>query len=136
MFNETLLEEGYAQVATFPPNVRYVDRFLAAQEEARAAGRGLWGLSADQLSQQTDRGNGIGGSGCAQKAKPKAPPKQQPQPTPKTPVTPGLPPGGDKDCKDFSSLEEVQQSIAAGDPHGLNRDGDGRGCESQFRQRR
>jgi endonuclease YncB( thermonuclease family) len=30
MFNETLLKEGYAQVATFPPNVKYVDRFLAA----------------------------------------------------------------------------------------------------------
>lgn len=41
MFNETLLEEGYAQVATFPPNVKYVDRFLAAQEEARTAGRGF-----------------------------------------------------------------------------------------------
>ncbi len=26
MFNETLLREGYAQVATFPPNTRYVGR--------------------------------------------------------------------------------------------------------------
>lgn len=63
MFNETLLEEGYAQVATFPPNVKYVDRFLEVQREARAANRGLWGLSAGELCQQTDRGNGIGG-GC------------------------------------------------------------------------
>ena len=31
MFNETLLREGYAQVATFRTNVMYVDRFLAAQ---------------------------------------------------------------------------------------------------------
>ncbi len=44
MFNETLLREGYAQVATFPPNTRYEDRFRAAQEEARSARRGLWGL--------------------------------------------------------------------------------------------
>jgi micrococcal nuclease len=44
MFNETLFEEGYAQVATFPPNVKYQDRFLAAQREAREANRGLWGL--------------------------------------------------------------------------------------------
>ncbi len=43
MFNETLLEEGYAQVATFPPNVKYQDRFLEAQREAREAHRGLWG---------------------------------------------------------------------------------------------
>lgn len=64
MFNETLVEEGYAQVATFPPNVKYTDRFLEAQRQARAANRGLWGLSAGELCQQTDRGNGIGG-GCA-----------------------------------------------------------------------
>ncbi len=43
MFNETLLEEAYAQVATFPPNVKYQERFFAAQREAREANRGLWG---------------------------------------------------------------------------------------------
>ena len=63
MFNETLLREGYAQVATFPPNTRYVDRFEDAQEEAREAGRGIWGLPEDELCQLRDRGNGIGG-GC------------------------------------------------------------------------
>ena len=31
MFNETLVREGYAQVATFPPNVKYQERFLKAQ---------------------------------------------------------------------------------------------------------
>ena len=35
MFNTVLVREGYAQVATFPPNVKYTDRFLAAQREAR-----------------------------------------------------------------------------------------------------
>jgi micrococcal nuclease len=43
MVNERLLELGYAQVATFPPDVKYVDRFLAAQRDAREADRGLWG---------------------------------------------------------------------------------------------
>ncbi len=43
LFNETLLAEGYAVVTTFPPNVRYVDRFVAAQRSAREGGRGLWG---------------------------------------------------------------------------------------------
>jgi micrococcal nuclease len=64
MLNETLVEEGYAQVATFPPNVKYQDRFLQAQREAREANRGLWGLSAAELCQQTDRDNGRGG-GCS-----------------------------------------------------------------------
>lgn len=43
LFNEVLLQEGYAQLATYPPNVKYVERFKAAQKEAREAGRGLWG---------------------------------------------------------------------------------------------
>src|SRR5829696_10135252 len=64
MFNEVLVEKGYAQVATFPPNVKYQERFLEAQREARGANRGLWGLSAGELCKQTDRGNGIGG-GCS-----------------------------------------------------------------------
>lgn len=46
MFNRTLVQEGYAQVATFPPNVKHVDEFTALQKEARAAKRGLWGLGA------------------------------------------------------------------------------------------
>jgi len=43
LFNETLVREGYALVTTFPPNVRYVDRFTAAQRDAREHERGLWG---------------------------------------------------------------------------------------------
>ena len=35
MFYEVLLREGYAQVTTFPPNVKYVERFQEAQREAR-----------------------------------------------------------------------------------------------------
>lgn len=63
MFNEALLEEGYAQVATFPPNVRYLDTFREAQRAAREADRGIWGLPESELCKLTDRGNGIGG-GC------------------------------------------------------------------------
>lgn len=63
MFNETLLDEGYAQVATFPPNVRHLARFRTAQRMAREADRGIWGLPEDQSCRLTDRGNGIGG-GC------------------------------------------------------------------------
>jgi endonuclease YncB( thermonuclease family) len=43
MVNAILLSQGYAQVLTIPPNVRYADRFLKLQQEAREAGRGLWG---------------------------------------------------------------------------------------------
>ncbi len=43
MINEVLVREGYAQVATYPPDVKYKDRFIAIQREAMAAERGLWG---------------------------------------------------------------------------------------------
>jgi micrococcal nuclease len=50
MFNETLVREGYAQVATFPPNVKYMDRFLEAKREARVAKRSRWRLPKGQLA--------------------------------------------------------------------------------------
>ena len=43
MVNEELVRQGWAMVYTVPPNVRYVERFLKAQREAREARRGLWG---------------------------------------------------------------------------------------------
>lgn len=42
MLNEKLLKEGYAQVATYAPNVKYVDKFTALQEEARNKKQGFW----------------------------------------------------------------------------------------------
>lgn len=42
MYNQLLLEEGYAQVATFPPNVKYVDDFINMQQQAREDNKGLW----------------------------------------------------------------------------------------------
>ncbi|MFT9486036.1 MAG: stalk domain-containing protein [Tepidibacillus sp.] len=44
MFNATIVKEGYAQVSTFPPNVKYVDNFVKLQAEARANKKGLWSL--------------------------------------------------------------------------------------------
>ena len=45
-FNLMLVDRGYAQVLTIPPNVDYADRFRAAQRRAREAGRGLWSSAA------------------------------------------------------------------------------------------
>jgi micrococcal nuclease len=52
MFNAILLLEGYAQVMTVQPNVKYVDYFLQYQREAMEAGRGLWGLAVYQKSKK------------------------------------------------------------------------------------
>jgi hypothetical protein len=40
--NAELVNEGYALVDTHPPDVAYADQFYQLQQEAKAAGRGLW----------------------------------------------------------------------------------------------
>ncbi|OIQ59720.1 thermonuclease precursor [Moorella thermoacetica] len=45
MYNAELLLNGYAQVMTVPPNVKYADLFVKLQKEAREAGKGLWGAA-------------------------------------------------------------------------------------------
>ena len=41
--NAELVKEGYAQLLTIPPNVKYVDLFVGLQRQAREAKKGLWG---------------------------------------------------------------------------------------------
>jgi micrococcal nuclease len=40
--NAKLVEEGYAQIFTVPPNVRYANLFLSLQRNAGMAKKGLW----------------------------------------------------------------------------------------------
>jgi len=116
------LSQGYAQVATFPPNVKYQERFLEAQRETKAANRGLWGLSAGELYNQTDRGTGIGG-GCSGS---EAESRRDDQP-------PGVGSGSDStlDCAGFATHEEAQRVFGRdpSDPHYLDGDGHGVACE-------
>lgn len=48
MFNAVLLLEGYAQVMTVPPNVKYAEYFRKYQQEAREENAGLWGLGVEE----------------------------------------------------------------------------------------
>lgn len=40
--NEELVRQGFAKVYTYPPDVKYTDKFVAAQKEAREKKTGLW----------------------------------------------------------------------------------------------
>ncbi|MBI5231924.1 MAG: thermonuclease family protein [Coriobacteriales bacterium] len=44
LFNARLMIGGYAQMMTYPPNVKYVDYYLKYQREARSKNRGLWAI--------------------------------------------------------------------------------------------
>jgi len=48
--NLEIARAGLADVLTIPPNVRYSDLYLQAVQEARAAGRGMWGEGSAALS--------------------------------------------------------------------------------------
>lgn len=43
MFNETLLEQGYARVMTVEPNTKYAERFETLEGAAEEYGAGFWG---------------------------------------------------------------------------------------------
>jgi micrococcal nuclease len=111
--NLQMVRDGFAVMATYPPNVAHVEAFRAAEQEARSANRGLWGACGG-----ADTPAGQSGS-------------------PSPPAAPSSPNGGggDRDCSDFSSHAEAQRFYEAEggpgqDPHRLDGDGDGLACES------
>jgi micrococcal nuclease len=42
MVNELLVREGFAQIDTYPPDIKYVDKFKQDQILARSEGKGMW----------------------------------------------------------------------------------------------
>jgi micrococcal nuclease len=119
LFNETLVREGYAQVSTFPPDVKYVERFLAAQRAAQAERKGLWGACP-----------------AAQPPPPAPPPPAPPAPTPAPqprtcdasyPTVCIPPPPPDLDCGD---IPHKRFKVLPPDPHRFDADKDGIGCET------
>jgi Staphylococcal nuclease homologue len=108
LFNRTLVARGYAQVATYLPDVKYVDVFLAAQRHARSRGLGLWGSCVGTRSLV---GSGTGSSRC----------------DPAYPTVCIPPPPPDLDCSDvrFTHFE-----VLPPDPQHFDGDHNGIGCET------
>ena len=112
LVNEVLVKEGYAQVYTYPPDVKYNERFLAAQKEARENNKGLW-------------------SAC----------QATPTPTskPATSITPTQQPttGGSyvcncsKTCPQMSSCAEAQYQLNVCGCSARDADKDGIACDTQ-----
>ncbi|OGM76145.1 hypothetical protein A2188_01645 [Candidatus Woesebacteria bacterium RIFOXYA1_FULL_43_9] len=44
--NEYLVREGYAVSSSYPPDIKYQDKFVEAQKRAREENKGLWNISA------------------------------------------------------------------------------------------
>lgn len=53
MINELLVKEGYAHSSSYPPDIKYQDKFRLAEQEARKNKQGLWGETCDITPTQT-----------------------------------------------------------------------------------
>jgi micrococcal nuclease len=109
LVNAEIVRTGYATVSTYPPDVKYVDRFVAAEQYARDNDLGVWGS-------------------CP--VEPGGPP---PSPTPSSaacdPSYPSVcipPPPPDLDC---GQIPHRNFQVLPPDPHGFDGDHDGIGCE-------
>jgi len=114
-FNETLLRQGYGQLEIVSPNDRYEESFSEAQETARRAHRGIWGLSKDEQCELANRGNGIG-EGSPQcrgnRPQPNPPQPNPPRPNPPEPNPPHPnPPVDDKNCGNYPTQAAAQAEL-------------------------
>lgn len=112
LFNRMLVRQGFAQVSTYPPNVKYVERFSAAQRQARDSNAGLWGASCPSEEEEAvaQPAGGGGGKNC--------------DPNYTGACIPPYPP--DLDCTQISATNF--RSVGS-DPHGFDGNGDGVACE-------
>ena len=102
MVNELLVLEGYATANTFPPDVKYQERFLAAEVAAREAASGLWSACVEPTPDSP--------GGC-------------------DPAYPDIcipPPPPDLQCADVSFRNF---RVLPPDPHRFDGNNDGEGCE-------
>jgi micrococcal nuclease len=114
LVNLALVAQGFAQVTTYPPDVRYVDLYLTAQTAAREAGDGLWGATPPPSPTPTPAASSV----------PATPAADCDASYPAVCIPPYPP---DLDCGD---IPDRRFEVVPPDPHGFDGDSDGIGCES------
>lgn len=113
--NDYLVRNGYAQISTYPPDVKYQDQFKQAEQEARKNNRGLWAPGVCLIPTPVV------------KSAPSPPPEQIQLPPPQT--------GGyicncSKTCPQMSSCEEAYFQLNTCGCSIRDGDNDGVPCES------
>lgn len=57
--NDHLVRQGFARVATFPPDVTHQEQFFVGEREAREQRRGLWNACSTSNTSKTSKSVGI-----------------------------------------------------------------------------
>jgi micrococcal nuclease len=140
LVNEVLVKEGYAQVSTYPPDVKYQEKFLTAQKEARDGNKGLWSACNSETNTKTTQPTSTPTVKPAVKSSTST---SKPVYTGK-PVTPSPKPttssqtsGGSytcdcsKTCPNMSSCTEAQYQLNVCGCTARDADHDGIACDSQ-----
>ena len=120
--NEYLVREGFAHSSTYPPDVKYQNRFREAEREAREESRGLWGDYCDDWQD----------SAVTQQFSPTAADQQDSSQTDTTGYTCS---SNVYNCSEFATHAEAQVAFEKcggvnNDVHRLDADKDGLACES------
>jgi len=113
--NAELMKQGVARHMKVAPNTRYDNLFVQLEQEAAAAGRGLWKACPRKAAGAPDTGVSA------------------------TAVLVEAGPGDSKNCKDFASYQEAKAWFDTyfplyGDVAKLDGDGDGQPCEGLLRR--
>lgn len=123
LVNAELVRLGMAEVTTFPPDEKYVDVYVAAEDEANEAGAGIWGpppsapaipsaSAVSSASPQVTPNSLVGGSTECHPS-----------------YDPCLPIVNDLDCADIARMGLAPIQVKGPDEYRLDFNGDGQGCE-------
>lgn len=122
LVNEYLVIEGYAHSSTYPPDVKYQDRFIQAERQARDEKKGLWGdicKAAVQPAPKTNTQTPFNTPTASTQA------QQSPQP-----ASGSFTCNCSKACAQMSSCEEAQYQLNTCGCQARDADKDGVACDS------
>ncbi len=128
LVDEAIVRAGFAALATFPPDVKYVDQIRAAQTFARDHRLGLWSACGGGHVPLTSPPSSTRAPLAAPTAAPRtAAPASSGNCDPSCPDVCIPPPPPDLNCRDITAR---RFTVLPPDPHHFDGDHDGIGCES------
>ncbi|QQG43377.1 MAG: thermonuclease family protein [Candidatus Daviesbacteria bacterium] len=104
LINQLLVSEGYARASSYPPDIKYQDKFRTAEQQARTNNKGLWG-SCDNSSSPIPNSTSESYTGEDKDC-------------------------GDFATQSEAQAFFISQGGPGKDPHRLDRDNDGVACET------
>jgi len=137
LINEFLVQEGYAQSSSYPPDVKYQERFDEAEQKAREEEKGLWGEMCAVTPTPTQKIITPKPTPTVSTSKATTPKTPTPTPLPQVQIIQPIQPVSgsyvcdcSKTCPQMSSCAEAQYQLNACGCTARDADKDGIACDS------